>query len=68
MQGGVFSSAIVVTRRHSRDGLDYRDPAPTESLDDLVGLEEDRRNQGEAEGLSGFEVDAQLELRRLLHG
>ena len=49
----------IVTRRHSRDGLDCRDPAPTGSLDDLIGREKDKRSQGEAEGLRGCAVDEQ---------
>jgi hypothetical protein len=35
--------------------------------DDLIGLEEERRGDGEAEDLSGLEIDDQLELRGLLH-
>jgi hypothetical protein len=34
--------------------------------DDFVGLEEERRWDGEAQSLGGLEIDDQLELRRLL--
>src|SRR5437867_1154937 len=36
--------------------------------DHLIRLEEDRRRNGEPQGLSGFEVNDQLELRGLLYG
>src|SRR5262249_61956003 len=36
------------------------------SADDLVGLEEQRRGDRQAEGTGGLEVDDQLELRGLL--
>src|SRR6516165_10005216 len=42
-------------------------PAPGASLDDLVGASEDRGRNREAEFFSGFEIDHQLEPRRLLH-
>ena len=38
------------------------------SADHLVGLEEDRRGDGEAQGLGGLEIDDQLELHGLLYG
>jgi hypothetical protein len=38
-----------------------------ELADHLVGLEEERRGNGAAEGLGGLEVDDQLERRGLLH-
>jgi hypothetical protein len=40
----------------------------TSSADHLVRLEEERRRDGEAQGLGGLEVDDQLERRGLLHG
>src|SRR5437016_5773856 len=43
-------------------------PLSPHLLDHLVRLEQDRRGDGEAEGLGGLEVDHQLELYRLLHG
>ena len=36
--------------------------------DDLVGLEEEGRGNGDTQGLGGREVDDQLELHGLLHG
>jgi hypothetical protein len=40
---------------------------PPGSSDHLVGLEQERRGNGEPEGLSRLKVDDQLELHRLLH-
>jgi hypothetical protein len=37
-------------------------------FDDLIGAEQQRRRDGEAERLRGLQVDDQLELRRLLDG
>ena len=37
------------------------------SPDHLVRLEQQRRRDGETEGMGGLEVDDQLELRGLLH-
>src|SRR5262249_51555650 len=39
-----------------------------DSANHLVRLEEERRGNGEPQGLRGFEVDDQFVLRRLLHG
>ena len=38
------------------------------SADDLVGLEEEHRRNGEAQGLGGFQVEEQIELVEQLHG
>jgi hypothetical protein len=38
------------------------------SFDDLIRPQQQRRRDGEAEGLRGFEVDDELEFRRLLDG
>jgi hypothetical protein len=38
------------------------------SAEDPVGLEEEGWGDREPQGLGGFEIDDQLELRRLLHG
>ena len=40
----------------------------TSSANHLIGLEEERRGNGQAEHLGRLEVDDQLELHRLLHG
>jgi hypothetical protein len=40
---------------------------PQGSTDDLVGLEEERRGDGQAQVLRGLEVDGELEFRGLLH-
>src|SRR2546426_6002485 len=40
----------------------------TSSANHLIRLEEQRRRNGEPEGLRGLEVQDQLELHRLLHG
>ena len=40
--------------------------APARLLDDLVGAGEDRGRDGQAERRGGFEIDDQLEGRRLL--
>ena len=37
------------------------------SLDDLVGEAEERQRQGQAERSCGFQIDDQLEFRRLLN-
>src|SRR5262249_60634253 len=37
-------------------------------FDHLIGAGKQRRRNGEAERLGGFEANYQLELRRLLHG
>src|SRR5262249_47552948 len=37
-------------------------------FDDLIRPQQERRRDGEAEGLGGFEVDDELEFRRLLDG
>src|SRR6266568_2553420 len=39
----------------------------TSSPDYFVGLKENARRNGEAEGLGGLQIDDQLELHRLLH-
>ena len=41
---------------------------PRSSLDHLVGPDEDRLWEREAEGLGGLHIDDQLEARGLLHG
>src|SRR5215467_6092046 len=43
------------------------EPRPRLSLYDLVRAQEDRLRNGEAEFLRGFQVDAEVELDRLLH-
>jgi hypothetical protein len=41
---------------------------PQSLLDHLIGAQQQRLWDRQAEGLGGLEVDDQLELRRLLHG
>jgi hypothetical protein len=38
------------------------------SIDDLIRPQQQRRRDGEAEGLGGLRIDDQLELARLLDG
>src|SRR3972149_5120560 len=59
----VLSCTLTRARRTRVIGSPIR-----RSFDHLVGPDEDRLRNGEAEGLRRLEVDHQLELRRLLHG
>jgi len=66
-QGGIVVLDVANVRAHWRVQFRPRGRRPA-SLNNLIGAGQDRRRDGEAECLGGFQIDDQFESRRLRNG